>query len=101
MFELFEVRRAPLRVYRGSFGPPCVLRGSVFQVFDVSVFKQRLSTVVKSSPSSINPHRFNRLAAFCFTAGPHCPVDVDTPLWFIVVHLDALGLLGRSDGSLL
>jgi len=69
------------------------------QVFDISAFKRRLAAVVNNPPSSINPHQFNRLATITFSLGRHCLVDMETPLWFVVVHLEALRLLGRMDGQ--
>jgi len=64
-------------------------------------FKRRLAVVVKSQPSWINPHQFNRHAVFSFSLGRHYPRDVDTPLWFVVVHLEALDHLGSMDGQFL
>jgi len=65
------------------------------------VFKRRLAAVVNSPPSVVNPHQFNRLATFSFSLGRHRSTATETPLWFILVHLEAVNMLGRSDGLLI
>jgi len=90
------VDKEPLNVV--VIGAYCVW---CWQVFDISEFKRRLAVVVKSQPSWINPHQFNRHATFSFSLGRHCAVDVETPLWFVFVHLEALDNLGRMDGQFL
>jgi len=67
----------------------------------MSEFKRRLAVVVKIQPAFIDPHQFNRHATFSFSLGHHCPIDVDTPLWFVFVHLSALDQLGQMDGRFL
>jgi len=65
----------------------------------MSKFKRQLSVVVKCPPSQVNPHKFNRMATFSFGLGHYSSVDVDTPVWFIVIHLEAMHLLGKKDGQ--
>jgi len=65
----------------------------------MSAFKQRLASVVRLPSAQINPHQFNRLATFSLSIGRHGSVDVETPLWIFVVHLEAIDHLGRIDGQ--